>query len=115
MNWNKLALAATFSLFIFLEGQYTPAQTSRWAKDTSAAIAANQRGEYALAQKLYEEVVELQEKDLGVDNPEVAISLNNLAVFYQDQSMYPKLSKSICKHWRFWRRARTRKLRSLSP
>jgi tetratricopeptide (TPR) repeat protein len=94
MDWNKMTLAAIFSLFILLGGRDTSAQTPLWGKVTSAANAASQQGEYAVAQALYTEAIEIQEKTLGADNPGVAISLNNLAVFYQDQSMYSQAEQT---------------------
>src|SRR6266481_2716459 len=87
MNHKKSTLVAVFSLMFLLAGRYTPAQTTEWSKKTAAAMEANQRGEYSLAQTLYKEAIQVERKTLGADNPEVAISLNNLAVFYQDRSM----------------------------
>src|ERR1700674_1729129 len=57
-------------------------------------MAASQRGEYALAEASYKEAIEIQQETLGADNPGVAISLNNLAVFYQDQSKYPEAEQT---------------------
>ena len=94
MNHKNSTLVAVFSLLFLLAGRYTPAQTPEWSKKTTAAMEANQRGEYALAQTLYLEAIEIEKKTLGTDNPEVAISLNNLAVFYQDRSMYPQAEQS---------------------
>src|SRR5882672_12930079 len=94
MNLNRVTLAAIFTLFILLGGRYTPAQTPDWSAATSAAMAARQRGEFTLAQTFYKQAIEIQQKTLGADDPGVAISLNNLAVFYQDQSMYPQAEQS---------------------
>jgi uncharacterized protein HemY len=85
MNYKKTALTGIFSLAFLLAGRYTPAQAPEWSKATTAAEAANQRGEYQLAETLYKQAIEMQQLSLGADNPGVAISLNNLAVFYQDQ------------------------------
>ena len=72
MNLNKITLVAIFSLFILLGGRYTAAQAPQWSKANSAAVAASQRGEYALAQTFYKQAIEIQQKALGADNPEVA-------------------------------------------
>src|ERR1700693_6265936 len=94
MNSNKITLAAIFTLLILLGGRCTAAQAQDWSAATSAAVAASQRGEYALAEASYKEAIEIQQKTLGADDPGVAISLNNLAVFYQDQSKYPEAEQA---------------------
>ena len=53
MHWDKLAWTAIFSALIFLPCRPTSAQSSEWCKEPSAAVTSNERGEYALAQKLY--------------------------------------------------------------
>src|ERR1700676_1056908 len=94
MNSNKLNLTIIFSLLVLFGAVYTPAQEHVWRQAASEPTAANQRGEYALAQTLYKEAIELQQKAVGDDIPAVAISLNNLAVFYQDQSKYPEAEQA---------------------
>ena len=39
-------------------------------------------GRYAEAEPLYRRSLEIREKQLGADHPDVATSLNNLAVLY---------------------------------
>src|SRR5258708_38489822 len=88
MNLKKLT-PAIFCILVFLVSSiYTPAQKPEWKTELTAANAARQQGEYAVAEKLYKDVVEIQEKALGSDHLEVAATLNNLAVLYQDESMY---------------------------
>ena len=41
-------------------------------------------GEYAKAEPLYQEALRIRQKVLGPENPDTAISLNNLAVLYQN-------------------------------
>lgn len=94
MNSNKLTLVAILTVMILLWGHSTPAQTTEWSKANSAAVAASQRGEYALAQTFYKQAIEIQQKTQGADSAGVAISLNNMAVFYQDQSMYPQAEQT---------------------
>ena len=113
MNSNQITLAAIFSLFLLLGGRFTPAQAPEWSKDTSAALAASQRGEYALAETFYKQAIEIQQKTLGADDPGVAISLNNLAVFYQDQSMYPQAEQTYRRALAILEKDPVRKLRSL--
>ena len=94
MNSNKITLAAIFTLLILLGGRCTAAQAQDSSAATSPAVAASQRGESALAEASYKEAIEIQQQSLGADNPGVAISLNNLAVFYQDQSKYPQAEQA---------------------
>src|ERR1700691_4149503 len=69
MNSNKLTLVAILTVMILLWGRFTPAQTTDWSKANTAAVAASQRGEYALAQTFYKQAIEIQQKTLGADNP----------------------------------------------
>jgi len=52
------------------------------------AIQLYERGEYQKATDLFEQVVELANKTLGPDHPNVANSLNNLAELYKKQGRY---------------------------
>ena len=47
-------------------------------------------GEYAKAEPLYQEALRIRQKVLGPEHPDTAISLNNLAVLYQDIGEYAK-------------------------
>ncbi len=46
------------------------------------------KGKYAEAEPLYRRSLEIKEKVLGPDHPDVAISLNNLAALYEKQGKY---------------------------
>ena len=48
------------------------------------------QGQYAKAEPLYERALAIWEKALGPEHPDVATSLNNLAVLYDDQGQYAK-------------------------
>ncbi|MDZ4723543.1 MAG: tetratricopeptide repeat protein, partial [candidate division Zixibacteria bacterium] len=48
----------------------------------------NTQGQYALAEPLYKRALEIREKALGPDHPDVALSLNNLAFLYNTQGQY---------------------------
>ena len=65
MNSNKITLVAIFTLLILLGGRYTAAQETEWSAATSAAVAAGQRGDYALAEASYKEAIEIQHEDSG--------------------------------------------------
>ncbi len=47
-------------------------------------------GRYAEAQPFLEEALQIREKALGPEHPDVALSLNNLAALYDDQGQYEK-------------------------
>src|ERR1700732_3684769 len=51
------------------------------------ARAARQSGNYAEAATLYKRALEIQEGTAGPESSEVATTLNNLAVLYQDASL----------------------------
>src|ERR1700719_954986 len=89
-----MTLVAVFNLLVIFGASRTAAQARGWGATTSAAAAASQRGDYTLAQTLYKQAIEIQVKTLGADNPEVAITLNNLAVSYQDQSKYAQAEQA---------------------
>ena len=46
------------------------------------------QGRYADAERLYKESLALDEKNLGPDHPDVATTLNNLALVYKTQGRY---------------------------
>jgi len=66
MNCKNISLVAIFSLLILIGGRYTPAQAPEWSKATSAAMAAKQRGEYTVAEKLYKDAMDAMQKELEI-------------------------------------------------
>src|SRR5579863_4964116 len=91
MKLNKATLTAIFTLSILMAGTSACAtEAPAWSKAKAAADQARERGDYALAETCYKQAIDLQTASLGANSPEVAVSLNNLAVFYQDQSLYPQ-------------------------
>jgi tetratricopeptide (TPR) repeat protein len=51
-------------------------------------VTLYQQGRYSEATEIAEEVLQLREKALGPDHPDVAISLNNLAAIYEAQGKH---------------------------
>ena len=47
-------------------------------------------GEYAKAEPLYQEALRIRQKVLGAEHHDTAISLNNLALLYEDMGEYAK-------------------------
>ncbi|MCP4050602.1 MAG: tetratricopeptide repeat protein, partial [bacterium] len=54
-------------------------------------------GTYAEIEPLYKRALKINEKALGVDHPDVAISLNNLAELYYNQGRY-KEAEPLYRH-----------------
>jgi len=52
------------------------------------ALLLHAQGKYDQAEPLYRRAVEIDEKVLGKDHPDVAIQCNNLARLLQDQGKY---------------------------
>jgi len=56
------------------------------------AVLYGKRGKYKEAEPLCKRALEIREKVLGKDHPDVAKQLNNLALLCQNQVMYLKSS-----------------------
>jgi CHAT domain-containing protein/tetratricopeptide (TPR) repeat protein len=54
------------------------------------ALLYKSTGEYAKAEPLYKEALEIRQKVLGREHPDTALSLNNLALLYQAMGDYAK-------------------------
>jgi|APMI01.1.fsa_nt_gi tetratricopeptide (TPR) repeat protein len=48
------------------------------------------QGKYEKAEPLYQKSLEILEKTLGKDHPDIATNINNLALLYQAQAKYKK-------------------------
>ena len=48
-------------------------------------------GDYAKAERLYQEALEIRQKVLGPEHPDTATSLNNLAELYERMGDYAKV------------------------
>src|SRR5215472_15826155 len=54
----------------------------------SRGLAAWREGKYSEAEGLYKRALAIREKALGASHPDVAWTLNNLALVYRDQGKY---------------------------
>src|SRR5438105_2955429 len=86
MKTTKLASMILGSLFLFLAALAARAQQADWVKLTADAKAARQSGNFSDSATLYKQALGIQEQTFGPESQEVATTLNNLAVLYQDQS-----------------------------
>ncbi len=75
-------------LILLVSGLRASAQDVDLGKLTADARTAHQKGDYNGAATLYKQALAIQIKTLGPNRPEVAASLNNLAVIYQDEYLY---------------------------
>ena len=53
------------------------------------------QGKYSEAEPLYLRSLEIRERQLGADHPDVAQSLNNLAALYHNTQRHPQALQSI--------------------
>jgi len=74
-------LATSFALAAY-------AQETLWDELNAKASTLYQQGQYSEAAKVAEEAWEVAENTFGPDHPNVATSLNNLAVLYKAQGKY---------------------------
>ena len=56
----------------------------------AAGRIAHDLGRYPEAHTFYEKALAIREKSLGPEHPDVALSLNNLALLYDTEGQYPK-------------------------
>ena len=57
-------------------------------------------GDYAKAEPLYRQALEIRKRALGENHPDYATSLNNLAGLYQAMGTTRRPSRSSAKPWR---------------
>ncbi len=63
-------------------------QETEWNKLNAKTETLYQQGRYSEAAKIAQEALEVAEKTFGADHPNLATSLNNLALLYQAQGEY---------------------------
>ena len=64
----------------------------------------NERARYPEAKPLYQRALAIREKALGPEHPDMATSLNNLALLYNNQGRYADANPSTSGPWRFGRK-----------
>ena len=85
---SKRALIVLIVPILLIAGLRASAQDQDLAKLSADARAAHQRGDFTESALLYNRVLSIEVKLFGRANPQVAASLNNLAVLYQDEYLY---------------------------
>src|SRR5690349_7483480 len=84
MKTIKTVLVALSGLGLLLSAPAASAQQTDWHVVATAARLAHQKGSYAEAETLYRQALELQAKTTASKRADVATTLNNLAVVFQD-------------------------------
>jgi tetratricopeptide (TPR) repeat protein len=74
------------SIFLLCTSAYSEEDLSESLN--KQVVTFYQQGRYSEATEIAQEVLQLREKALGPDHPDVAISLNNLAAIYEAQGKY---------------------------
>jgi CHAT domain-containing protein len=68
-------------------------------------VLYNSQGKYAEAEPLYKRSIEISEKALGPDHPDVAAALNNLAELYRAQGKYAEAEPLYKRSLAIWEKA----------
>jgi tetratricopeptide (TPR) repeat protein len=79
---------AFFLLFLLIFESTVHAQNLDWVNLNNKARSLYQSGQYEQAIVLVKEALEIAQKEWGNDHPNVAQTLNNLGLLYQDQGEY---------------------------
>ncbi|CAK5116208.1 unnamed protein product [Meloidogyne enterolobii] len=74
-----------WKIWIFKDVQHSGSRLPVSATLNNLAVLHGKRGKYKDAEPLCKRALEIREKVLGADHPDVAKQLNNLALIYQNQ------------------------------
>ncbi|NIS69438.1 MAG: tetratricopeptide repeat protein, partial [Proteobacteria bacterium] len=91
-----LVVACTVSIF---------AQEELWKELNSKVGMLYQQGRYSEAAKVAEEALKVAEKTFGPNHPNVATSLNNLALLYKAQGKYSEAEPLYKRALKIWEKA----------
>ena len=96
IQWRRARFWCGVALFVMLASSCKPDDLSSLRGQVRQLYEA---GKYAEAVPLAQRAVELAEKQFGPEHPDVATSLNNIALIYQAQGRYaeaePLLKRSL--------------------
>jgi Flp pilus assembly protein TadD len=85
----KTLITAFLSLVLFPGATASVhAQGSQWEMLNNEAMSLYQKGQYGRAVMVAKKALDVADKGVGPDHPDVATSLNNLAALYQAQGQY---------------------------
>ncbi|HLZ61756.1 MAG TPA: FxSxx-COOH system tetratricopeptide repeat protein [Ktedonosporobacter sp.] len=88
-NWLQCERLLSHALLIarYIE-QYKVISEAAWHLLSETASYLRDRARYTEAEPLYQLAIRIQEQQLGAEHPDLATSLNNLAVLYKEQGKY---------------------------
>ncbi|MFY0535196.1 tetratricopeptide repeat protein [Nannocystis pusilla] len=78
---------------------------------SALAAVRRERGELAASQALYERSIELLQRELGREHPELATTIDQLAVVFRISESTPRRCGCTSRRWRSARRCTGRSTR----
>ena len=81
------------------------AEGKSWSELNAQVASLYQKGMYTEAVPVAQEALNVAESIYGPEKPEVALSLNNLALIYKVQKGTRKRSRSTCARWLFQKKS----------
>jgi tetratricopeptide (TPR) repeat protein len=101
----RIALVAGLLALSALPAVLPAAQQARWEELNARVQDLYRQGKYAEATSVAQEALRVAEITFGPEDPDVAISLNNLAMLYQDQGKYAEAEPLYERALRIWAKA----------
>ena len=93
-----LCCAPVFSSDLF-------AQSDEWKRLSLQALSLRQQGDYKRATEVAQKALELADRQLSPEHPDVARSLNNLGLLYQEQGQYAQAEPLHKRALAIWEKA----------
>ena len=106
---GQIVLAALLCLVLFVPRLALAQGLDEATALDQQVIQLYKHGDFSEALPLAQRALTIQERALGPDHPDVALSLNNLARLYKPKAAMPKPSHCTSGRWRY------EKLRSRQP
>jgi len=76
-------------------------QENLWYELNHKVVSLYQQGRYSEATNVAEEALKVAESTFGPDHPNVATSLNNLAILYHSQGKYAEAEPLYKRRWKY--------------
>jgi tetratricopeptide (TPR) repeat protein len=108
----RIALVAGLLALPALPAVLPAAQQARWEELNARVQDLYALGKYAEATSVAQEALRVAEATFGPEHPDVATSLNNLAMLYQDQGKYAEAESLYQRALRIWEKARLHPLQA---
>ena len=92
-------------LFLFTSGSIAHARNVEWENLNNEARSLYQKGQYDQAIVLVNKALDVAKKEWGNDHPNVAQTLNNLGLIYQDQGRYAQAETLYKRSLEIWEKS----------